>query len=89
MEYFSGVLILTTNRVGEFDEACVSRIHMKLYYPALDEKSTMDIWDMNIRRAKENKQLNIDIREDDIIDFASKYWKKNVDKRGRQWNGRQ
>ncbi|KAI6914539.1 hypothetical protein KC318_g3068 [Hortaea werneckii] len=43
LEYYSGLLILTTNRVGEFDEAFVSRIHMKLHFPSLDESSTMEI----------------------------------------------
>lgn len=89
LEYYSGVLILTTNRVGEFDEAFVSRIHMKLHYPRLDKESTMEIWEMNIRRIRENMDLGIDVKEDGIREFARKYWKSNASTTGRQWNGRQ
>lgn len=37
LEYFTGMLFLTTNRVGAFDEAFKSRIHISLYYPPLGE----------------------------------------------------
>ncbi|KAI7238071.1 hypothetical protein KC330_g2780 [Hortaea werneckii] len=87
VEYYSGVLILTTNRVGEFDEAFVSRIHMKLHFPTLDERSTMEVWDMNLRRLGEKS--NIDIRSKSIKKFAEEYWKQNEATPGRQWNGRQ
>lgn len=87
VEYYSGVLILTTNRVGEFDEAFVSRIHMKLHFPTLDERSTMEVWDMNLRRLGENS--HIEIRNKAIRKFAEEYWKQNEDTPGRQWNGRQ
>src|SRR4051794_28771603 len=30
MEYYAGILFLTTNRVGDFDEAFTSRIHVSL-----------------------------------------------------------
>lgn len=32
MEYYKGILFLTTNRVGTFDDAFVSRIHVRFYY---------------------------------------------------------
>jgi hypothetical protein len=32
LEYYSGILFLTTNRVGIMDEAFKSRIHVSLYY---------------------------------------------------------
>lgn len=89
MEYYSGVLILTTNRVGEFDEAFISRIHMKLYFPPLDVESTLEIWDMNIRRVKENKDLDLKMNAKAIRKFAKEYCMKNMDHPGRQWNGRQ
>ncbi|CEN62310.1 Putative AAA family ATPase [Aspergillus calidoustus] len=33
LEYYSGILFLTTNRVGNMGEAFESRIHINLYYP--------------------------------------------------------
>ncbi|KAI7161009.1 hypothetical protein KC349_g3100 [Hortaea werneckii] len=83
LEYYSGLLILTTNRVGEFDEAFVSRIHMKLHFPSLDESSTMEVWDMNLRKLQERS--SIEIRSKGIKKFAADYWKQNES----QWNGRQ
>ncbi|KAI7488813.1 hypothetical protein KC351_g1731 [Hortaea werneckii] len=83
LEYYSGLLILTTNRVGEFDEAFVSRIHVKLHFPSLDERSTMEVWDMNLRKLQERS--SIEIRSKGIKKFAADYWKQNES----QWNGRQ
>ncbi|ERT00557.1 hypothetical protein HMPREF1624_03931 [Sporothrix schenckii ATCC 58251] len=53
LEYYSGILFLTTNRVGTLDEAFKSRIHMSLYYPPLDRQQTLQIFEMNIDRIEE------------------------------------
>ncbi|KAH0547672.1 hypothetical protein FGG08_000161 [Glutinoglossum americanum] len=39
-----GILILTSNRVGTFDEAFKSRIQVSLHYPNLDKSSRRQIW---------------------------------------------
>jgi ATP-dependent Clp protease ATP-binding subunit ClpA len=44
MEYFTGLLFLTTNRVGHIDEAFMSRVHIVIAYPHLDDKKRRDIW---------------------------------------------
>jgi len=44
LEYYDGVLILTSNRVGTFDEAFKSRIQFALHYPPLDAPSRRKIW---------------------------------------------
>ncbi|KAI1500278.1 P-loop containing nucleoside triphosphate hydrolase protein [Biscogniauxia marginata] len=44
LEYYDGILILTTNRVGIFDEACKSRMQLALHYPKLDEDGRLEIW---------------------------------------------
>ena len=43
MEYCQGILLLTTNRVTEFDPAALSRIHLKVKYddPKSDAKSAV------------------------------------------------
>jgi hypothetical protein len=43
-ETYSGFLILTTNRIGTFDDAFISRIHLVLHYQGLHEKGREDIW---------------------------------------------
>lgn len=44
MEYYDGILILTTNRIGSFDEAFKSRIQLALGYPPLNEEDRLKIW---------------------------------------------
>jgi hypothetical protein len=44
LEYYQGILILTSNRVGTFDEAFRSRIQIALHYPDLNAKSRRQIW---------------------------------------------
>ncbi|OJJ81253.1 uncharacterized protein ASPGLDRAFT_84664 [Aspergillus glaucus CBS 516.65] len=43
LEYYSGILILTTNRVGQFNEAALSRVHTTLFYTNLNEGDTLRI----------------------------------------------
>jgi SpoVK/Ycf46/Vps4 family AAA+-type ATPase len=44
LEYYDGILILTSNRVGTFDEAFKSRIQVALHYPNLDGIARKKIW---------------------------------------------
>ncbi|OQE29204.1 hypothetical protein PENFLA_c004G10182 [Penicillium flavigenum] len=50
VEYFEGILILTTNRVGTFDDAFKSRIQLALHYPPLGEEQRRTIWETFIQR---------------------------------------
>lgn len=44
LEYYQGVLFLTTNRVRDFDPAFNSRISIALHYPDLDQPVRLQIW---------------------------------------------
>ncbi|KAF7551482.1 hypothetical protein G7Z17_g4996 [Cylindrodendrum hubeiense] len=44
LEYYEGILFLTTNRVKNMDPAFQSRIHMSLEYPALDFSAREAVW---------------------------------------------
>jgi SpoVK/Ycf46/Vps4 family AAA+-type ATPase len=44
LEYYGGILILTSNRVGTFDEAFKSRIQVALHYTNLDRVARKKIW---------------------------------------------
>ncbi|KAI1431677.1 P-loop containing nucleoside triphosphate hydrolase protein [Xylaria sp. CBS 124048] len=44
LEYYSGILFLTTNRVNTFDDAFRSRIHIPIRYTDLSPSSRMQIW---------------------------------------------
>jgi len=52
LEYYQGVLFLTTNRVKEFDRAFNSRISIALHYPAHDTDNRTQIWTNLLRVAK-------------------------------------
>ncbi|KAF4637186.1 hypothetical protein G7Y89_g892 [Cudoniella acicularis] len=52
LEYYSGILFLTTNRVRALDEAFKSRIHVSLYYPPLSKEQTLAIFEVNIRKLR-------------------------------------
>ncbi|KAF8189902.1 P-loop containing nucleoside triphosphate hydrolase protein [Mycena galopus ATCC 62051] len=44
LEYYEGILFLTTNRVNTFDPAFQSRIHMALKYENLDPEARKRLW---------------------------------------------
>ncbi|KDQ49904.1 hypothetical protein JAAARDRAFT_200418 [Jaapia argillacea MUCL 33604] len=44
LEYHRGVLFLTTNRIGSFDEAFMSRFSIGIKYPELDHTARRIIW---------------------------------------------
>lgn len=62
LEYYDGILILTSNRVGTFDEAFRSRIQLALHYPNLRPDQRFLIWQTFIDRlSKLVTDENIDI----------------------------
>jgi AAA+ superfamily predicted ATPase len=62
LEYYEGILILTTNRVGSFDEAFKSRIQLALRYERLREDQRKQIWQNFLNRLR-------NLGEDENIDF--------------------
>lgn len=51
MEYFNGVIFLTTNRVDEFDPAILSRIHLMFKYENLKQEARREVWEQFIKMA--------------------------------------
>ncbi|KAL1641550.1 hypothetical protein SLS58_006056 [Diplodia intermedia] len=86
LEYYRGVLFMTTNRVGSIDEAFKSRIQMSLYYPPLTSDQTMQIWKIQIRKAQENLRGMI-VDEAGLLYAAHQIWKDQGS--SKRWNGRQ
>ncbi|KAF9456240.1 hypothetical protein BDZ94DRAFT_1350405 [Collybia nuda] len=50
IEYYRGILFLTTNRVQTFDEAFLSRIHVALHLRELTHESKEQIWTAFIKK---------------------------------------
>ena len=44
LEYYRGVLFLTTNRASVLDKALDSRVHVKITYPELDLAARKQVW---------------------------------------------
>lgn len=85
---------MTTNRVGDFDEAFASRIHMSLHYPKLDLEKTLQIFRVNMQLINDKFKIQkrkIFLDEESIIEFAKKHFEQydNDEDLGLLWNGRQ
>ncbi|KAH7032405.1 hypothetical protein B0J12DRAFT_680514 [Macrophomina phaseolina] len=92
LEYYSGILFLTTNRVGIIDQAFRSRIHLSLYYPSLDKDATMTIWKMHLQTARDRfqrKGQTLEVEKKKILKFAKEQFKRMKKETGSNWNGRQ
>lgn len=55
MEYYRGVLFLTTNRVGQFDDAFMSRIHVIIHYKTLSIEDRRKIWEQFFDKLEEER----------------------------------
>jgi hypothetical protein len=51
LEYYEGILFLTTNRIETFDRAFKSRIHLAIHYPKLSEETRKSLWHSFLARA--------------------------------------
>ncbi len=60
LEYHQGILILTTNRVTEFDPAFESRVTVALKYESLSQSSREKVWKNLLSRLKYPLQANFD-----------------------------
>lgn len=74
LEYYDGILILTSNRVGTFDEAFKSRIQLALHYEKLTQSSRKRVWENFINRLKLFETEDIDFEDicshlDDLAGF--------------------
>jgi SpoVK/Ycf46/Vps4 family AAA+-type ATPase len=67
LEYYQGIMLLTTNRVKDFDEAVQSRIHVGIRFGPLDVDTRREIWKSFLEKANtekwraaySDKQLNV------------------------------
>ncbi|KAF2647422.1 hypothetical protein K491DRAFT_784737 [Lophiostoma macrostomum CBS 122681] len=89
LEYYKGILFLTTNRIGVFDEAFKSRIHISLFYPNFDEETTIRVWKTFIKQTQKANANRPNFRIDakGIKTFAREHYKRSSE--NSRWNGRQ
>lgn len=73
LEYFQGILFLTTNRVETFDDAFQSRIHVALRYGDLTAKAKRSIWKMFLERVRAIDGVRISTFSEDDYDMLSRH----------------
>lgn len=99
LEYYNGILFLTTNRPGVLDEAVKSRVQLSLRYDHLDLAQTEKVFEFNLERLREieDKKASVDptyqklhTRNKEILKFARDHYEKAALANGvGRWNGRQ
>ena len=82
LEYFDGILFLTTNRVGTFDQAFQSRIHVTLGLPSLDQPRRISVWDIFVQDLKAKGTIT-EAHSDALLKLVKEKWSKE------KLNGRQ
>ena len=100
IEYFKGILFLTTNRVGQIDDAFISRVTVVLQYEHLTDDTRKKIWHGFFDKLR-NDMEKIDHSSNKNIDGSSSQQKVEIGKYARdyvlydsevkdlQWNGRE
>ncbi len=76
LEYYEGILFLTTNRLTSFDLAFKSRIHLALKYTTLDQERRKELWKLFISRTSKE---TLETWDESVLDELAK-----VDINGRQ-----
>ncbi|KAI0593506.1 P-loop containing nucleoside triphosphate hydrolase protein [Biscogniauxia sp. FL1348] len=60
LEYYRGIMILTTNQIAQFDVAVQSRINVAFKYDPLNAKQTTEIFRKFLEQYRENKMVDKD-----------------------------
>ena len=72
LEYFEGILLLTTNRIANIDGAFSSRLHFFFHYPDLDFAARKQIWATFWRRAGAEGGKVIGLTDEGIAQLAER-----------------
>ncbi|KAI0514731.1 P-loop containing nucleoside triphosphate hydrolase protein [Xylaria bambusicola] len=83
LEFYDGILFLTTNRVGSFDDAFISRVHVQLYYPDFDDDQRQQIWQTFVDKL--SKERGNSMR----LNLNAKEYIRGNEMRALKWNGRE
>ncbi|KAK8124349.1 uncharacterized protein PG998_000108 [Apiospora kogelbergensis] len=83
MEYFGGLLFLTTNRVGHIDDAFISRIHAIIGFQRFDASRRGIMWDNLLNKLTKERKGSI------TISNGAKRFLKGPKVLEIDWNGRQ
>ena len=68
LEYFQGIMFLTTNRLTTFDDAFQSRIHFAMKFGNLTQRAKKAIWETFLQKVP----TEVEISEEEIRDLSSR-----------------
>ena len=80
LEYFKGILIMTTNRIMTFDVATLSRCHYAIDFKSLTREQEKKIWQSYVDRLNEDNSE----KKSDIKDWVAQVTKKRTKLSGRE-----
>ena len=83
MENCQSILFLTTNRIGSFDDAFVSRIHVSLYYREFSEDDRCKVWKNFFDKLARDRKNIIQIPAETI------FYTTESEVTSLKWNGRE
>ncbi|KAI0450704.1 P-loop containing nucleoside triphosphate hydrolase protein [Xylaria acuta] len=83
MEYFKGLLFLTTNRVGQIDDAFISRVHAAVGYRSFTPQDRVKVWEGFFHKLDKERAGKIQIARG-----AKKWVLDKAESGGAQLNGR-
>jgi SpoVK/Ycf46/Vps4 family AAA+-type ATPase len=84
IEYYEGIVFLTTNRIGTFDEAFLSRINVSIYYPPFTDEERDKIWNNYFEKIEREAGHQMHVPES-----AKSYATESSAVRELKWNGRE
>ena len=88
MEYFRGLLFLTTNRVGSIDDAFLSRVSAVLQYDHLSDDTRKKIWQGFFKKLQKDAEVPGG-QKIEVDKYAQKYIFNDEEVRDLRWNGRE
>ncbi|KAI0883764.1 uncharacterized protein GGS22DRAFT_180406 [Annulohypoxylon maeteangense] len=84
LEYYRGILFLTSNRVGTFDDAFISRVHVVIKYEDLGEPERKQIWKQFFDKLERERKDTI------LVESRAKHFVMNDSEMKKiPWNGRE
>lgn len=82
LEFYDGLLFLTTNRVGTFDDAIMSRVHIQMFYPDLKSEQRYTVWNNFIHKLEAE-------RPSMQVKYAVKEYLRSSEMKDFEMNGRE
>lgn len=70
IEYYRGILLLTTNRLTSLDDAFQSRLHFCFEYEDLNEAARASIWKTFLAKVNTDTTANIELADAEIDELA-------------------